>query len=317
MVFPALSALAVIVGLGVLIYSSSLVVDRSRNIALRLGVSELLIGLTLVSIGTSLPEIFLNLTAGFMKLQGVESSGIAVGNVIGSCLSQVTVMLGLAGLVAPLYISRASLLRDGAMLFVAIALMYASALDGEISRVDGLVLVAVYVLYLYLISREERIGEAGAHLKRSNPSLLMDAGILVGALLAVLLSATLVVREGLNLAAMLGVSPFIIGIMAGVGTSLPELSISLGALGKGARSLSLGNLIGSNITDPLLSIGLGASIAGFIVEPEAMGYDFGFWVFSTIAAVLFLGRNMNLNRKESSFLILLFSVYVYLKANQL
>jgi cation:H+ antiporter len=317
MAFPALSALAVIAGLGALIYSSNIVVDRSRKVAIKLGVSDLLIGLTLVSIGTSLPEIFLNITAGFVRLQGIESSGIAVGNVIGSCLSQITIILGLAGLVATLYVSRASLMRDGAMLFIAIGLMYASAMDGEISRVDGLLLVGIYALYLRHISREERIRETGAHRQGIDSPSLADAGILAGALLAVLLSSTLVVREGLSLAAMLGVSPFIIGIMAGVGTSLPELSISLGALGRGARSLSLGNLIGSNITDPLLSIGLGASIAGFIVEPGAIGYDLRFWVFSTIVAVLFLWRNMNLDRKESSVLILLFIVYVYLKANQL
>lgn len=311
MALPALSALTVIVGLGVLLYASDIAVNRARKVAFKLGVSELLIGLTVISIGTSLPEIFLNLTAGFVRLQGLESSGIAIGNVIGSCLSQITIILGLVGLVTTLSVSKRSLKRDGIMLLAAIMLMYVSALDGEISRLDGAILVFIYALYLFGLSHEEKLN--GDTRAKEGESHIPDVIVLTAALLAVVLSSTVVVREGLNLAAMIGVSPFIIGLLAGVGTSLPELSISLGAVSKGAKSLSFGNLIGSNITDPLLSIGLGAGVAGFLVDIDSIGFDFGFWVFSTLLALLFLWSGRRLDKMEGSFLIILFLGYVYLK----
>ena len=301
----------VFLGIIALIFSSDIAVGRSIKIAKKLGISDLIIGLTVVSIGTSLPEIFLSLMSGIYRLKGFESSGIAVGNIIGSCLSQITIILGLSGMVAKLHVPVRSLKRDGTMMFLAILLMYGVAFDGVITSLEGIGLTFIYITYLYYLSREERtIKEVG---ERKDQSLIFDSLFLLGALLVVVLSSSIVVREGLELASVLGISPFMIGIFAGIGTSLPELSISIGALGKGAKGLTLGNLIGSNITDPLLSLGMGAAVAGFTVEISAMGFDFVYWIFSSIVAMLLLWNHVDLNKKESSVLILVFLMYMYLK----
>jgi len=302
----------VFLGLSALIFASNIAVERSRRIARRLGISDLIIGLTVVSIGTSLPEIFLSLMAGIYRLQGLESSGIAIGNMMGSCLSQITIILGLSGMVTKLYVPMRSLKRDGTMMLVAILLMYGASFDGIITSLEGIALVFIYIAYLFYLSREDRITKDEG--ERKHQILIYDSFFLLGALLVVVLCSSVVVHEGLALASMLGVSPFIIGILAGVSTSLPELSISIGALGKGAKGLSLGNLIGSNITDPLLSLGIGAAVAGFAVEINAIGFDFVYWIFSSIVAMLLLWNHIDLNRKESSILIFLFLMYIYLKA---
>lgn len=312
MVSTIQSAIVVIVGLVALIFASEITVERSRRIALKLGVSELLIGLTVVSIGTSLPEIFLNIMAGVYRIQGLETSGIAVGNIVGSCLAQITLILGMSGMVATLYTPKRSLKRDGGMMMAALVLMYLAAFNGVISRLEGITLALIYIVYLYYLFRVEKDLKAKPVKKGNLP--VLDLLILVGALLFVVLSSSVVVSEGMSLATILGVSPFIIGILAGLGTSLPELSISVGALGRGAKSLSLGNLIGSNITDPLFSLGVGAAVAGFAVEIPAITFDFVYWGFSSIVAMLLLWNHMDLNRKESYILILLFIMYAYLKS---
>lgn len=305
------SVVTVALGLAGLVFASSVAVERSRRIARRLGVKELIIGLVVVSIGTSLPEISLNLTAGLTRLGGMDASGLAVGNIIGSCLTQITLILGISGMVATLYVPRRSLLRDGGIMFGSILLMLGVALDGEVSRLDGVGLVLIYLVYLYVLSREERTVREEPELK--SRGLWVDGLFLAGALIVVVVTASLVVDEGVALAESVGVSQFAVGLMAGVGTSLPELSISVGALGKGAKDLSLGNLIGSNITDPLLSLGIGAAVAGYSIDAAALGFDFTFWIFATLVALLLLWNHVDLNRKESSVLILVFAMYVFLR----
>lgn len=309
------SVATVVLGLGGLVFASSVAVERSRRIARRLGVTELIIGLVVVSIGTSLPEIALNVSAGLTRLGGMDASGLAVGNVIGSCLTQITLILGISGLVATLYVPRRSLLRDGGIMFGSILLMLGAAVDGELSRLEGVGLVLIYLAYLYVLSREERTVQEEPELKGGR--LWVDGFFLVGALVVVVVTSSLVVGEGVALAEGVGISQFAIGLMAGVGTSLPELSISVGALGKGAKDLSLGNLIGSNITDPLLSLGLGAAVAGYSIDAVALGFDFAFWIFATLVALLLLWNHVDLNRKESSVLLLTFGMYVFLKATGL
>ena len=311
MAVPIQNIAFAVVGLALLIFSSDVTVERSRRIAKHLGVSELLIGLTIVSIGTSIPEIFVNILSGLYRLQGLETSGIAIGNIIGSCLSQITIILGLSGMVAALHVPLNSLKRDGSMMVAAMFLMYIAAYNGVISQLEGGLLALTYVIYLAYLYRNEKNGTKRD--KATDEIPVLDFIILLGALIVVVAASSVVVREGMTLATSLEISPFIIGILAGLGTSLPELSVSVGALGKGAKNLSLGNLIGSNITDPLFSLGAGALVAGFAVDIVAIRFDFLYWGFASIVALLLLWNHMNLNRKESSILILVFLMYVSLK----
>jgi cation:H+ antiporter len=296
---------AVFVFLGVLglWFGSDLTVSAAKNI----------VGLTIASIGTSLPEIFTNVMAGFSILQGVDASGIAVGNIIGSDLGQITLMLGIVGMFATLHITRRSLRRDGTMMLVALALMFLASVDGYVSRFEGVTLVSVYVIYLGVLLRQEKLLEKVRSHKKGRGNIPLEALKCFTGIAIVIYAADLVVGNGVSVAVEMGVSNSLIGIFVGLGTSIPELSVSVKAIMRNAGYLSLGNLIGSNITDPLLSFGLGASIAGVNVSKDVIQFDFIYWLVSTLIVLLLLFNHMNLNRKESSVLILLYLLFIYLR----
>lgn len=315
--FPfLLEAFWILIGAAGLWLGSDIAVDSARKIASKLGVSELIIGLTIASIGTSLPEIFTNVMSGIKIYQGIDASGIALGNIIGSDLAQVTLLLGIAGFIATLKLSKKSLKRDGMMMFIALFLMYLVSSDGYVTQWEGIALVLIYLLYLiYLVNQEKIVSRVRERNKEgSNPSnLIVDMGKCLGGIIIVIYAANLVVTHGVILAHKLLITESLIGIFLCLGTSLPELSVAIRAISKKAGQLSLGNLIGSNITDPLLSFGLGASIAGVNVSPEVLGFDFIFWLFATAIALLLLFNHLDLNRKESSILILLYIMFLYFR----
>ncbi|MFC2162353.1 sodium:calcium antiporter [Candidatus Altiarchaeota archaeon] len=306
--------LVIFAGLVGLAIGADYAVEAARKMAARLGVSEILVGLTITSIGTSLPEISTNIMSGLSTLGGEDASGIAVGNIIGSDLSQITLLLGITGAIATLTMPKKSLKRDGLMLFIAILVMYATAIDGYVSRGEGMILVATYLVYLTFIITQEKITlkQGGKRDKARHGIAIELAKILVG-LLLVVYCANVIVDTGVALATRWGVSAAIIGLFVGLGTSVPELSVAVRAIQKKAGQLSLGNLIGSNITDPLLSFGLGASIAGVHVSDVVLRFDFPFWAASTAIALLLLYNHLDLNRKEASVLIIVFALFMYIR----
>lgn len=142
--------------------------EAARRIAVKLRVSDLIIGLTITSIGTSLPEISTNIMAGFSTLAEKDASGIAVGNIIGSDLIQITLLLGIMGFLATLTIPMRSLKRDGFMLFLSLMLMYITAVDGYVSQGEGILLVLVYIVYIiYLLNGERVLGNRKTESKMS------------------------------------------------------------------------------------------------------------------------------------------------------
>lgn len=308
----------IFLGLLGLWFGSDLAVEKAKKIAKKLGISDLIVGLTIASIGTSLPEIFTNVMAGIRISQGIDplaSSGIAVGNIIGSNLGQITIILGIVGFIATLELSKKSLRRDGLMMFLALFLMYFAAMDGYVSRMEGIFLVLAYILYLLVLIKQEKIVEKvrRTRSKEDKNGILIDCLLSLVGLIIVIISADLIVSHGVILAENIGMDSFLIGIFVGLGTSLPELSVSIKAVMRKSGKLSLGNLIGSNITDPLFSFGLGASIAGVTVTQEVLQFDFVFWMVSTAIALLLLFNHLNINRKESSVLILLYAMFIYFR----
>ncbi len=301
------------VGLAGLWIGSDVVVEAAKNIARRVGISELIIGLTITSIGTSLPEISTNLAAGFSTAAGKDASGIAVGNIIGSELSQITIILGIVGFIATLTTTQKSLRRDGIMMIMAMLLMYMACVDGYVSQDEGVVLVMIYITYLGLLCIQEKVVGKIKQSKESKKNMLWEAAkILVGAGI-VIYAADIIIYNGIQLAEEMNISESLIGLFVGLGTSLPELSVSIKAVMRHAGNLSLGNLMGSNITDPLLSFGLGASVGGVWVSQTVLEFDFVYWGMATLIALLLLFNHLNLNRKESSILILLYIFFMYFR----
>jgi len=310
--------LLLILGILGLWFGSSIAVEYGRKIADSLGVSTLIVGLTVTSIGTSLGEITTNIVAGYHRLQGIETSGIAIGTVIGSNLSLITFVLGFCGLFTVYYLERkkSSMKRDWYMLFLAIGLMFLFGLDDKkIDVVEGAALIMVYVGYIFLLFKQEKVfkkvidGTDGNH----KFILFFDLALVFVGVIGVIYSANLVIDSGVFIANALSINEELIGILVGFGTSLPELTISLQSIFKGSYGLSIGNLIGGGITDPLLSLGVGAVIAPVLVTDVELSFDMPFLFVSTLVAWLFFMRGGRLDKAEASILIGMYVAFIYLK----
>ncbi|MFH1240251.1 MAG: calcium/sodium antiporter [Candidatus Diapherotrites archaeon] len=298
-----------VVGLGGLVLGASLVVNGAKKIAQALNINELIIGLTVVSIGTSLPEIATTLAAAFERLQGIETSSIAIGTIIGSNISNITLILGIVGFFAVLTIGRKNLKRDGLMLVASMIIFTIASMNGFISKEEGAFLIILNMFYLLYLAKTEKIVEKAQHNHSKNP--LVDFVMILVGLAAVIYTSDIVVSQSIFIAKSYGVRELTIGLLIGLGTSLPELTVSLMALLKGQTELSIGNLIGSNINNSLFVVGLGASVSGFVVDETVLALDIPIMGLVTLLALLFLYRKHDLTKPEAVVLIGCYFIYMY------
>jgi len=296
-----------------LVLSAHYVVKAATNLANYFKVSELFIGLTVVSIGTSLPEISVSLASGINKFRDIDASGIAVGNVVGSALSLSTLFLGIIVLFGAITISKRSIKRDGFALIASIVILFLVMLDLKITRLEAIVLVVFYGFYLYNLKDEARLYKAPQG-RRPKTHFLFDALLLTGGLALTVYSSNTVVRAGINIAQSFNLEESTIGLLiVGVGTNLPELAVSIGAMLKKSFRLAAGNIIGSNICNLLLSLGIGASIMGFSIDKKILVFDIPFLFFTSLLVLAFFRRKERLGRAEGVVLILVYVVYVGFK----
>jgi cation:H+ antiporter len=302
-----------LVGILGLWLGASLAVKSMENIAGYFRISGLFIGLTIASIGTSIPEIAVSITGALDRLGGLETSGLVIGDIIGSALNQITLLVGIVAFFGILKITKREWRRDGSMLLASVGLVFLILLDGIVTRSEGVLMIVVYLLYFFNLIREEKV-YSKVQGKRPEVHIFWDIMYMVSGLLLVFLSANFVVLNGEILATTLGVSDALIGIfIIGLGTGLPELAISLYAFKSREYGISVGNLIGSNIADLLLSFGAGAAISGFIVDRAFIAIDLPV-LFAVTIFMLFLFRtDFTLKKKEGLFLIASFLVYAAAK----
>lgn len=307
-------ALFILGGLVLLFGGGEALVRSAVSIARRLGVSPLVIGLTLVGFGTSAPELTTSLQA---ALGGAP--GIAVGNVVGSNIANLLLILGLAALVAPIAVDRRALKRDGSML-VATTLGVGALLVFDLTtRPLGLAMVAcliAYVVFVYLAERRA-MADASALLHAQEAAAVAAAGwglslaLALGGLVGVVGGASLLVEGAVALATRAGVSETLIGLtLVAVGTSLPELATSAIAARRGQGDVALGNLVGSNIFNLLGILGVTAAVTPLAVPPEIAALDA--WVMGAVTALALLlavtGRRVT--RGEGTLLLALYLGYV-------
>lgn len=303
-------ALAVLGG-AILLVGADVAVEAAQGIARRFGVPPLVIGLTLTSVGTSLPEIATNLSAAVWSSGGADASGIAVGNIVGSNLSQITLLMGITGLIAGLTPPRATLTRDGPVALMALVVMLATCIDGRVVQAEGALLACLYVAYTVglLVWTRLQPREPAMPVDPAAPPLRpfgRQAVRLIAGLAAVVGGAALLVGQAQVMAEAAGLPPDLVGLLIGVGTGLPELVVSVKAARAGDSGLAIGNLIGSNITDPLLSFGLGAAVVPVTVVGPVLWLDFPVWAVSTLIALGFLATKGTLERWEGGLLVGLF-----------
>lgn len=275
----------------------------------RWGVSQGFVGLAVLAVGTDLPELVVAVSAGVEQLRGFETSGMIVGSALGSVVSQGTLVLGVAGLVGYLPVAPRMVRRDGGTLLLAVGLVAVVVFDGVLSRTEGGVLLLVYAIYFTALWQAERRGAEVEDETLAAAPFSAPWSVAVG-LAVVLVSAHVVVVAGVDLAEDLGVSQTLVAvILVGLGTSLPELVLSIRAATERHAALSVGNVIGSNIFDLLVPLGLGALMHPLRVEATALGFDLPFLAVASAVLLVFLARKRGLQRWEAAALLALYGLY--------
>ena len=266
-----ISWILLVVGFAALVWGADCFVKGASALARRLGVSPLLVGLTVVAFGTSAPELAVSVTA---AVQG--ANGIAVGNVLGSNLFNLLVVAGLSAVLCPLVMDRALLRRDWPLsLAAAVLLTVFLARDLHLSRLEGLILLAAFAAVLAAQIRaalRERTGAAdGADDGEATMQPLLIAVNIVVGLVCIVAGGQGAVNGATGIARMFGLSEQLIGLtIVAVGTSLPELVTSLVAARRGQNEIAMGNVIGSNLFNILLILGTSAAISPITVAPATI-----------------------------------------------
>jgi len=307
------------IGLVGLFLGSQLSVKGFENIARHFGLSHLFIGLTIVAIGTSLPEIAVSVVGAIDILAGAEMSavsGIVVGNKIGSYLNQLTIIMGIVGLAGLMSITKRELKREGTMLILSIILFSLVSLDLKITPLEGVIVTLAYLLYLICLIKQEAPSKSTPKTEAERPKmhLVKDLLMILIGMGILILAAEFVVEGSVQLAELWHVPPSVAGLLiVGLGTSLPELTLDITALRRGSVGIAVGDMIGSNICNILFSLGAGAMISGFIVNPVLLLFDTPFMFLVAFLVIGLFLRNMRLERKEALVLILVYVSYVFLK----
>ena len=307
------------IGLAGLFLGSQLAISGFENIARHFGLSHLFIGLTVVAIGTSLPEIGVSVVGAIDILAGLDMSavsGIVVGNKIGSFLNQLTIIMGIVGLVGLMSITKRELKREGTMLILSIILFSLVAWDLKITPLEGVAVTLAYLLYLIYLVRQEARFKSTPKVEGEKPKmhLIKDLLMILIGMGALLLAAEFVVEGSVQLAELWSVPTSVAGLLiVGLGTSLPELTLDITALRRGATGIAVGDMVGSNICNILFSLGAGAMISGFTVEPVLLFFDTPFMFLVAFLVIGLFLRNMRLERKEALVLLLVYVSYVLLK----
>lgn len=318
-----LSITLLFMALMLLVKSADVFIEGAKGLAFRAGLPEVVIGLTIVSIGTSLPEILVTSTAAADIPTTPEIADLAIGGIYGSVLVQITLILGLVVAFRGVKIRPSWLKRDGFIMFSSIGLLTLLLITGEgLSRLEGAFLMGLYIAYIYwLLSHREEILEdelSGAEPveRRLNRTTASYAVMVTLGLLLALFAAHHLVNVASNLAIALDVPHAVVGTtVSGLGTSLPELAIAFMAA-KRSEGVAIGTLIGSNITDPLLSVGFAA-----MVHPLALtsgSYDLTVFLIipatfiGTGVALAMMRSQYEFKRWEGVVLILIYVVFVAL-----
>ena len=314
--------LALILGFVALIWSADRFVSGAAATASNLNVSKVLIGLTVVSLGTSAPEILVALAAALE-----ESSSLAIGNAIGSNIANVGLVLGVTAMVAPLPFAPGVLRLELPWLIAATLLALICLFDLWLGTFDGLVLLAGLWLVMHRLMRKQRGAAYGIRESLEEeldelPSMTTARALVwTGTGLAVLLAAAWVlVWAATEIARLLGVSELVIGLtVVAVGTSLPELAATLGAAVKGHPDIAIGNVVGSNILNILAVMAVPGLVHPVGIEAHVLWRDFGMMAALTALLVLFayaFGSRPVITRFEGSVMVLAWVGYMVLLYHQ-
>ena len=309
--------LIVIGGALLILGIAEIVIRLTLRLARHYGLSGSFVGLTILSIGTSLLEITTHVVGSIHILREPKSmntlSGLLLGSNIGSDIFQQNFVLALVGLIGTIVVVRRNLLIEVGALIAASSLLWLACLGGVITRIEGGLLVSAYVGYLCYLGRTQ-ITTAAARLPLQPGQKLIVIGLIILSFAGMALIAEPVLGAAERLVAYLPMSASLFGVLVlGVCAALPELTTALVSVLKGQREVSAGILIGSNITNPLFGVGLGALISGYTVPVVIVSYDLPIKIATGALLCVFLWRREDLSRAEALALIALYFTYAILR----
>ena len=299
------------VGLILLYFGAEYMVSGSSRFALSLGIRPMIIGMTIVALATSMPEMMVSLTA---VLKG--TSDIAAGNIIGSNIANIGLILGAAALLAPMQVAKDTLKKDIPIMLAASVFLYLFALDGVLSFVDGLLLVSGLVAFLFYCIRGSRKKEEAAPANEETVAQekrhrSRDIFMIIGGIIGLGLGAELMVRSAITIARGYGLSDIVIGMtIVALGTSLPELAASMMGAWKGEMDLSVGNVIGSNIFNLLFVLGVCSMIRPISIEPSTLRFELPLMLLFSFFLLPLIGRRMKIGRTEGGLLLIGYLTFV-------
>ncbi len=270
--------LLLVIGFVMLVKGADWFVDGASNIAAKFKIPQLVIGLTIVAMGTSAPEAAVSITA---ALQG--SADITIGNILGSNILNVLIILGLSAVIVPIAIAKSTVKIETPFLIGVTVVLLLLGLDGTISLVDGLILIALFIVYLLYLLRMAKNNPEEPEEMKSLKLWQAIAATVIG-LVLIVLGSDFSVDAATEIARMLGLSERFIGLtIVALGTSLPELFTSVTAARKGNADIAIGNIVGSNVFNILFVVGLSS-----LVTPVPFASNFIVDTIVATAAVVFL-----------------------------
>ena len=297
--------LLLLVGVFLLLIGGDFLVKSAASLAKKLNISPFLIGVTVVSFGTSAPELIVSLKAAFNG-----SSGIAIGNVIGSNIANLALVLGITVLIRPIVLDPKKLRFSWFAMLVASLMFLGFSIDGILDRVDGLFLISGLILFLILSIRKRDDSFVEEELEKTLKTNLIPVYFIFGAA-GIYYGSELLVDSAITIAKSFGISEFIIGVsVVALGTSLPELVTSIIAIIKGQSSISVGNLIGSNVFNIFAVLGITSAVNPLKADSFLIAIDLPIMLGVTLLTGLFLLVSKKLGRIEGLLLITIYIMYI-------
>ena len=295
----------IIIGVTLVLFGADKLTEGASALARRMNVPEMVIGLTVVAAGTSAPELFVSMVSALK-----DTPDMAVGNVVGSNIMNSMLIVGCAAMVAPMVISRNTVRKDIPFAIGASVLLTLLSLDHTLGRIDGIVLLMGFVAFMVYTLVQARSKAEETEADRKDRSIWLSALFVAGGLTGLVLGSNLFVDAASDVAYSLGISEGVVGltVVAG-GTSLPELATSVVAARKGQSAIAIGNVIGSNVFNILLILGLTATVSPLQIEGITT-IDMAVMLISVALVWLFSRTRYTVERWEGAVLVGGYLVYL-------
>ena len=308
--FVLMDIIAIIIGIALALWGADRLTDGAVAVAQRMGIPQIVIGLTIVAFGTSMPEFCSSLVSALN-----HQPGMAVGNVVGSNIFNALLIVGAAAIVAPITILPSTVKKDIPFALISsVLLVMLCGFDGKIQWYDAVIMLVFFIIFMYMTLKEAKSGkiqEEESETRKKPMSKLMSIVWIVVGLACLIGGSTIFVNGASSLAATLGVDPAIIGLtIVAMGTSLPELATSVVSASKGNSGIAIGNVLGSNVFNILFILG----VTGVICPLDIQGIttlDLSVMVIAMILLWLFSYTKLRIERWEGVVLVLVFAAYMF------